>query len=403
MGSVLVRTDQDDVEVYLDDKLQKSKTQHGQLHIPGLATTMHKVRVAKDGFSTPDTQTVQIVKGQEAKLQFDLKEIPRSAALELERLPAGVQVLLDGTPIGVVGANGMFSHTGINPGEHTIQFAQQGFPPVRISKRFTTGETQKISDTEVTFKHAQGTLDVTLSPNMAVTVLRGKQEVGRLTTSGKLPLEEGTYAVIVRSPNGSENTQTVTVEAGVTRPFDLRISSDSEIMEQWTGKWTKQDQWYQRKGGGFILYKGQRLSGNVRFTVKLPHSHIFSGSQHLRWVVNFIDDKNYLLFELDNKYLTRTEVVDGNKQAPVHIKHSIPNNAPFMHLDIQISPNVLLQRYSLQDNDWVTLDNYDRSGATPTLYQGKARNLTDGQFGFSLPANEGVELSNFNFAPQGRR
>ncbi len=403
VGSMLVLTGEDDAEVYLDNKLLKQHSEHGQLRIPNLTTTSHKVRVVKDGFKATDAQTIEIVKGQEAKVQFTLVQIPQFAALELERVPAGVQVSLDGTPIGTVSPNGMFSHTGIAPGDHLLQFTQAGVPPVRISRKFSAGETQKFSDADISFKRAQASLDITLGANMAVTVMRGNQSVGHLTASGKISLDEGTYAVIVRNPNGSETTQTVTVTAGETRPFDLRTSSNSNAMEQWTGKWTQQDQWFLCKGGGFVLYKAQHLSGTVMFTVKIPHGHIFSSAQRLRWVVNFVDDKNYVLYELDNKYLYRTEVVDGNKQPVQRNRHSIPSSAQFVNLNIQVSPTALLQRYSLQDNTWHVLDNWDKSAAKPTLYQGKTSSFTEGQFGFLLPGSDEVELSNFSFVPQARR
>lgn len=401
VGSVLVMTGEDDVEVYLDGKLLKQHSQHGQLRIPNLGTTTHNVRVAKDGFASPDNQTIQIVKGQEARAQFTLVQIPKLAALAVEHLPAGVQVSLDGATLGTVSANGTLSYSSVNPGEHTVQFTQSGFPPVRITRKFSAGETQVLSDGDVVFKRPPATLEVTLAANMSITVMRGNQSVGHLAASGKLSLEEGTYSVIVRNPNGTETTHSVTVAAGETRPFDLRSSADSNSMDQWTASWTRQDQWFQRKGGGNILYKMPHPSGSIMFTVKMHHGHIFSGGPHLRWVVNFIDDKNFILYEMDNKYLYRTETEDGKKLPTEKFPHNIPSNAQFLNLNIQVSPKVLLQRYSLQDNVWKTLDNWDRSA--PSLNKGKGRNFTEGQFGFYLPGNDEVEVSNFSFEQQGRR
>ncbi|HEU4694563.1 MAG TPA: protein kinase, partial [Vicinamibacterales bacterium] len=54
---------------------------------------------------------------------------PVLASLRLERLPAGVQVLLDGVSIGTVGADGTLAHTGVNPGAHKLDFVMAGYEP----------------------------------------------------------------------------------------------------------------------------------------------------------------------------------------------------------------------------------------------------------------------------------
>jgi hypothetical protein len=60
-----------------------------------------------------------------------------------------------------------------------------------------------------------------------------------------------------------------------------------------------------------------------------------------------------------------------------------------------------MERYSLQDNVWKNLDSWDRSA--PSLFKGKPRSFGEGEFGFYLPGNDEIEVSNFSFEHQGRR
>jgi len=113
-------------------------------------------------------------------------------------------------------------------------------------------------------------------------------------------------------------------------------------------------------------------------------------------VVNFTDDRNYLLFELDNKYFYRTEVVNGNKLEATKVAYNL-GNAEFVHLNIDISSNDLQQRCSAGNNTWQTLNDWNLGATTPSLNQSKTKNFTEGSFGFYLPGNDEIEISNFSY------
>jgi hypothetical protein len=108
------------------------------------------------------------------------------------------------------------------------------------------------------------------------------------------------------------------------------------------------------------------------------------------------------LFQLDNKYFYRTQVLDGNKQEYPKIAHNIPSDAEYVNLSIQVSSKGVVQSYSLQDNTWKALDNFDNSAAKPSMYQGKPRSFSEGKFGFYLPGKDDVAVSNFSFVSQAR-
>jgi hypothetical protein len=173
-------------------------------------------------------------------------------------------------------------------------------------------------------------------------------------------------------------------------------------MERWEdpASWVQQAGWYVHHGGGFVLYDSPPGAGNYVFTIKLHHSHnIFSPSSKPRWVVGYMDPKNYVEMQLDNKSLSRTEYIDGNKHEFPKLPHKIPDDSPFVTLSVEIQANSLVQRYSLHGTDWQILDNWDQ-GTSPSLYHGKPRIFTEGKFGFVVPEDRDIEVSNFAFYPK---
>jgi len=396
VGSLLVMTAEDDVQVLIDNKPFPRKTKQGKVIVPGLSTKSHTVRVVKDGFKD-DTQTVDVKKGQEARVTFALAAVQKFSTLALDHLPAGAQVSVDGTQIGTVAPNGTFIHPGIAAGEHTLTFTQPGYQPATIKKTFAANDTVHLTANDVGLKRSQATLEVMVANNTAVTVMRGNQTVSRSTGPYKFALDEGTYTITAHTANGQDNTQIVSLTAGESRPLDMRAQAPAgNIMDQWSAKWTLQDQWYGHKGGGYVLYTGPHGSGQVSFTVKMRKHNIFSGGPHIRWVVNFIDDRNYLLFELDNKSFYRTEVANGNKQQTTKTPYNL-GNAEVIHMNIAFSSNSLLQRCTDASNSWQTLTDWGPAASTPSLSQTKNKNFAEGSFGFYLQGNDEIEISNFVF------
>ena len=401
VGSVLVLTGQPDAQVIIDGKAMSHKTMpNGQLRIPNLPTTSHTVSVAKDGFKSVEAQKIDVLKGQEKQVTFVFEPLAKPSSLSLEHVPAGAQVVIDGTPIGTVAPNGTLTDANVTPGEHTLVFTQPGYPALTIKKTFLANEPVRLSSSDINWKHSQATLDVIVAANTAVPVMRGNQSAGHSTGPNKFPLDEGTYTITARAANGQENTQTVSLSAGESRPLDMRSQTPAgDTMDQWSSKWIQQqDKWYTHKGGGYVLYTGQRGAGNITFTVKMRKRNIFGGAPHIKWVVNFVDDRNYLLFELDNKSFYQTEVVNGNKQETIKKPYNL-GNAEFIHINIVTSANTLQQRCTTTtaNNTWQILTDWGPGAATPSLSQNKNRNFAEGSFGFYLQGNDEIEISNFSY------
>jgi eukaryotic-like serine/threonine-protein kinase len=401
VGSMLISVGEDDADVTLDGKPLQRKTQHGQLRIPNLKTIAHTVHVHKDGFKDPSDQKITIVKGQEANLRFTFEALPKLATLVLEHLPLGAQVAIDDTPIGMVNGEGGLTHSNITAGQHALNFAIPGYQPKRIDRKFGPGETVRLTTADLDLKHAQGVLDLVVPNNMAVTVEQNGHAVRQVTGPTKLVLDEGTYTIVGRASSGASTSSTVSLAAGETKSLNLRASTGGG-MEHWQHpeEWKLQDGWYAHRGGGFVLYDSPSGPGNYVFALRLRHSHNpFSAGAKIRWVVAYLDPKNYIEVQLDGKSLSRSEIVDGARHDLPKIPHHIPDNAQYVTLSLEVSPGTLVQRYSESSGEWKILDSWER-GKAPSLYEGKVRSFTDGKFGFLVPEERDIEISNFSYYPK---
>ena len=105
------------------------------------------------------------------------------------------------------------------------------------------------------------------------------------------------------------------------------------------------------------------------------------------------------MMQLDNDALYRVDMVGGVAQQQ-RIPHRIPTNVPFVHFTVEISGPRLIHQYSVDGTNWRLLDSWSR--ATPAVPEKGRRTPLDGRFGFFLPGNEEVFVSNFLYYPESR-
>lgn len=121
----------------IDGDVTPIKGSNNQIHLTLLAAKQHIVRVhAVGGFQEEPPQTVNIKKGEEARLEFHLHPNPTVSVLAISGAAAGAQVTLDQRPAGSLQADGMLSVPNIPPGSHIIEIT--GYRP--ITKTFKAGE-----------------------------------------------------------------------------------------------------------------------------------------------------------------------------------------------------------------------------------------------------------------------
>jgi hypothetical protein len=231
-----------------------------------------------------------------------------------------------------------------------------------------------------------------------VTIEQAGKTVKQFNGSLKFSVREGSYTVLARAPDRPAVSSNVTLAAGEVKLVNIRAPGGSASwgMERWDQPWVLQDGWYLRRGGGFDLYNADGAASYV-FTLRLRHSHNpFSAGSRIRWVVSYVDPNNYIEMQLDGKFFYRTEIVGGKKHELPKIAFKVPDTES-LTVSLDVSTNTLVQRYSLKKDEWQILDSWDRA-SSPSVGGGKTRSFTEGKFGFLIPPERDLEISNFSYS-----
>jgi hypothetical protein len=379
IGTVLVVTGEDDVQIYLNNQLQKKTTKGGQLRIPNLAPKGYTIRVAKNGFQSPPEQQATIRKGDSTKLNFALTPFLHAASLSIDGVATGTSVLLDGVVIGTQQAEGRFRFPSVAAGEHAIELRKERFNPKVLHKHFVAGSTLTVSSSEAAMEPASGQLKITFLPADAiVTLVKDGEPPTNIISGTPVTVAPGTYQLTARVGN-FPRTVPVEVVAGESRTYGPLSLSGGGVQELGDASTWKPDQgWFVHRGGGFVLSNSASTSGTFVFSAILDKGKL------LQWVFNYTDDRNYELFQMDDNFFYRSEVRDGKKteEAKVPIKTDKKKARTFQ---ISVASNRIVHQIQ-QGAGWASLDSWMQPSG----------NLSSGKFGFYLPGNDEVKVSNFN-------
>jgi len=338
LGTLIVVTGEDDVRVFVNNREQKKHTARGQLRVPTPPGKV-SVRVYKDGFITPATQNVDVVKGADARVEFQLQKIDTSAVTKVAPIA---------TPAPVVSST--------------------------------------------------GTVHITRSPGAAtITYKRDNEAQPHQLTGNQVDLPPGSYTFTSKAPGFTDRTLPVQVSAGGQVVVDLTLASARVAaptpkvggmadFEDPSG-WTRDGETWIHKGGNFLPYK-LPSHGTYTFTVQLlKGGNIFRGG-HIRWYVDYVDPKNYGVFEIDKKTFWAKEVTNGKSKDREKTQHGVDNEKSFT-IQVDIAPDHVVHRIK-NGETWLTLDSWTEPG----------RNFSDGKFGFFIPGNDEIAISDFKFQPK---
>jgi len=139
-GSLLVKTGEPDVSIFLDEQLYGRTGNEGSLQIDRLQSGPHTVRAQKPGFQ--EISLLAYIKPQ-LIVPMNLKLFHRTEALALGSLlvqgaPSGAAVSLDGREVGITSESGSFLLNAA-PGTHTIRIAKEGYLTSQINQDFNLG------------------------------------------------------------------------------------------------------------------------------------------------------------------------------------------------------------------------------------------------------------------------
>jgi hypothetical protein len=392
LGSLYVTTGGlDDVTVFLNSTELKRKTKGGEMRLLGLPVRQYTVRVVKEGYTADAPKLVSVAKGQEARVEFALKAIPKLANLRISGAAPGTAVLLDGQGLGIIAADGSYTSSTITPGEHTIELRKESFAPKRNPRQFRAGETVELSGADVTLVAAASSIRVNVKPANAQIFYRKSDESQLRQANGNtINVSAGTWVVVAKAANYGDGTTTVQVASGENKAVEITLKEVPKVitkklgtMLEWEqpGEWEQQEGWTVHKGGNFVLYGITPPDGKFIFNIALLKG------RRLQWFANYIDSKNHVLYQLDRKNFFRRDVVNG-RSSEYKVGHEMEKQESYT-IQIDISPGTI--KHSVHNGStWVDLDTFNSPG----------RKLTDGKFGLYIPNNDTYGLSNFRFTPR---
>jgi len=394
-GTLIVSAGQDDVRVFLNDKEYRRGTLRGQLRVQTLGKVA--VRVAKSGFLDAPAQTVEVKKGSEVRVQFDLKPQPQFGSLQIHGAAAGTEVIVDQKSAGTVAPDGSFSLGNIRPGDHAIELRREQYVPKRLQRSFNAGQAVVLADADVVLAAANATVRLTRNPAAAaIAYRRGDETESHEVRENQIELPAGSYSFSAKAPGFSESTTRVQLAAGETRDLGFTLAAEKPAAPppaaaggmadfENAQAWKKDGDIWAHKGGGFVPYK-LPPKGIFTFTVELVKGGGRSGQ--VRWCVQYLDARTYLLYELDRKNFWAGVVEKGKRLERVKVPDNLGNQKTAT-IQIEVSPDRLVQKLRVGD-DWKVLDTFVEAG----------RDFTQGKFGFLVQGNDEVAVSDFKFQPK---
>lgn len=103
----------------------------------------------------------------------------------------------------------------------------------------------------------------------------------------------------------------------------------------------------------------------------------------LQWVLNYTDDKNYVLFQMDDNFFYRAVIRNGQKTDEIKLADK-GDKKSFRTVRIRVSATELVHQIK-HGNSWPVVDRWTQRGA----------DLSRGKFGFYLTGDDQVALSGF--------
>jgi hypothetical protein len=311
------------------------------------------------------------------------------ATLSITDGTAGAEVYVDNVLIGRSSAAGGITYQ-TTPGKHRVQLRKAEFEDGRVvDLDFTAGSTTPLPTADVTLRPF-GWIEFKVGPATANATIRFRPATGpasQVQNNETQRVKAGRYFISV-SANGYQPIEDsiVEVEPGKGTPFSRTLTANSVA-----GRGAEPPKPVIIGKEGFanpqpqIPYRlfRQRMPGTYSFTIKSRRT-LFQ--KRAKWVVNYIDDKNYVEYEIDEKNLKYTTRQNGKEQtrSVPHRLNGLSGDA--YEMTVAVSPNAIViscagQRIDIQTPEGVG-------------------NLVAGQFGFHK--DESPDLETFRFEGQTR-
>jgi hypothetical protein len=240
----------------------------------------------------------------------------------------------------------------VAPGDHVVELRRDQYGPRRIQRNFRAGQTVTITGSDAILAANPAPIPVPPPP---------KPEPAPAPSP-----------VIARKEIAPAPAPT----AGGMEDWE-----DPAAWKQEGGEWT-------HRGKGFIPYK-LPPKGTYTFTVQLVKGGSIIRPAKISWCFEYLDAKNYALYEMDNKNFYAKVVSKGKTTERTHTQLKDLAKQKSFTVQIEVSPERAVTKM-FSGGEWVTLDSWAEVG----------RNFSEGKFGFLVQGSEEIGLSDFKFQPK---
>jgi hypothetical protein len=399
-GVLRVNTGESDVTVYVNGVKTRRATQNGRM-VLYLTPKTYKIRVEKDGFQPVAELSVEIKKGEEAHADFQMTRQPQTGSLVVQKAPAGAEVSLDGASVGNVHADGTFSLNDLKPGNHTVVIKKDSFKPV--TRQISVAAGQQL-DVDGTLQALAGTVKVSIAPAEIAAALSWKRDGEdniQTFTDNPLSLPEGSYTIIGRAPGYEEARTQAKITGGhaaaaalvfrkivATRAEPVKLSHGLADVEK-AGGWAHENGVLVRTGGNNIVLPIAPAAGTYTFLATMPKG------KRLEWLVNYVDAKNYVIYELNDDHLERAEYIDGKKLNTAKPRLRVKLDQ-WIQVTVEVTDTAIVTSVQQEANRFPAIERLARDG--PSLVP--TTSFLRGRFGFRVPGKDRLAVNSFTFTPR---
>ena len=253
-----------------------------------------------------------------------------------------------------MGPDGTFRIGSIQPGDHTVELRRDQYVAKRFQRAFAAGQTVSLGGADVVLTAAAGTVRIARNPaTAAVTYRRSDEGEWREARGNQIDLPAGSYVFSATAPGFAEASKPVQVAGGETREVDFTLVRQQTAVApppvvvgnpmadfEDAANWKKTADGWSHKGGGFLPCN---LPSKGVFTFTVAPLKTAGRAGQIRWFVQFLDGKNYLLYEIDKKNFWAGVIEKGKKFERIKTAHNIATQQPFT-IQIEVAPDHLSQK-----------------------------------------------------------
>ena len=341
----------------------------------------YAVVVKAEGYEDHQEQ-IDLSKGQAKQLSVAL--IPKAVVIATSYLVVeggtpGAEVMVDGMPTKPLDSNGS-AKVEVSPGPHKISFRKDSFEPsAELQQNFARGQEIKLGASEAKLREF-GTLQFKVTPADAqVSYRRDQREAQHARAGDSVRVPAGKYSITVSGAGYKEQTKSdVMVASGQTAPIEIALIAEptGKPSEQASGRGRESlfempeqvgsmgDWWISRIPAEYVFLK----SGVVRqFNLAFlnPGKNFIGRQKKMEWVVDYVSDKEKIVYEFDGKKLARKAYSKGKPESSA--------------LACQATDNAFQFQVSIQASR-ITVRS-PSCGDQPDIYESADRDLTKGKIG----------------------